>query len=67
MAASSSWPASSLPGARKSGGGLASIMGKIGKKDKVSVLEKTKLDWMSFKKEEGIDEDISIHNRGRDG
>lgn len=28
---------------------------------------KSKLDWDSYKKQEGIEEDLKIHNRGKDG
>lgn len=48
-------------------GGMASILGQIGKKNKLSVLEKSKLDWNSFKKQEGIEEDLQVHNKGKDG
>ncbi|XP_064641379.1 craniofacial development protein 1-like isoform X2 [Lineus longissimus] len=65
-------PATSSPGAGISGvkrpaGGLGSVLGKIGKKTKISVLDKSKLDWDSFKQKEGIDEELKIHNRGKDG
>ncbi|XP_022340303.2 craniofacial development protein 1-like isoform X1 [Crassostrea virginica] len=52
---------------RKSGGGLGSVLNKIGKKDKISTLEKSKLDWESFKHEKGISEELQIHNRGKEG
>ncbi|XP_077425717.1 craniofacial development protein 1 isoform X2 [Vanacampus margaritifer] len=45
--------------------GLLSRMG--GKKPKMSTLEKSKMDWDAFKYEEGISEELAIHNRGRDG
>ncbi len=48
-------------------GGLSSILGQIGKKNKLSVLEKSKLDWNNFKETEGIREDLEKHNRGKDG
>lgn len=48
-------------------GGLSSVLGQLGKKNKLSVLEKTKLDWTGFKKNEGIDEELQVHNKGRDG
>ncbi|KAI1235464.1 hypothetical protein IHE44_0002328 [Lamprotornis superbus] len=48
--------------------GMSSLLGKIGaKKQKMSTLEKSKLDWESFKEEEGIVEELAIHNRGKDG
>lgn len=48
-------------------GGLASVLNKLGKKDKLSTLEKSKLDWNKFKQNEGIDEEIKTFNRGKDG
>ncbi|OXB54210.1 UNVERIFIED_CONTAM: hypothetical protein H355_003145 [Colinus virginianus] len=48
--------------------GIGSLLGKIGsKKQKMSTLEKSKLDWENFKEEEGIVEELAIHNRGKDG
>uniref|UniRef100_A0A8D8G8B1 Craniofacial development protein 1 n=2 Tax=Culex pipiens TaxID=7175 RepID=A0A8D8G8B1_CULPI len=54
-------------GGRSSGGGLGAVLGQLGKKNKLSVLEKTQLDWKSFKRNEGIEEELQTHNRGRDG
>lgn len=48
-------------------GGLGGVLSKIGKKQKMGTLEKSKMDWDSFKKKEGIDEDLKIHNKGKDG
>ncbi|KAM4721588.1 craniofacial development protein 1 [Rhinophrynus dorsalis] len=49
-------------------GGMSSILGKLGsKKQKLSTLEKSKLDWESFKEKEGIGEELALHNRGKDG
>ncbi|NXI59686.1 CFDP1 protein, partial [Chloroceryle aenea] len=48
--------------------GMSSLLGKISaKKQKMSTLEKSKLDWENFKEEEGIVEELAIHNRGKDG
>ncbi|XP_034974238.2 craniofacial development protein 1 [Zootoca vivipara] len=48
--------------------GMNSLLGKIGtKKQKLSTLEKSKLDWETFKEEEGIGEELAIHNRGKHG
>ncbi|NXO03535.1 CFDP1 protein, partial [Rhinopomastus cyanomelas] len=48
--------------------GMSSVLGKIGsKRQKMSTLEKSKLDWENFKEEEGIVEELAIHNRGKDG
>ncbi|RZF36038.1 hypothetical protein LSTR_LSTR005854 [Laodelphax striatellus] len=49
------------------GGALSAFVGQLGKKNKLSMLEKSKLDWDSFKKEEGIEEDLKTFNRGKDG
>lgn len=46
---------------------LGSILGTLNKKNKISTLEKTKLDWDRFKSSEGITEDLNTHNRGKDG
>ncbi|XP_076989178.1 craniofacial development protein 1 isoform X2 [Tamandua tetradactyla] len=52
----------------KRSSGVSSLLGKIGvKKQKLSTLEKSKLDWESFKEEEGIGEELAIHNRGKEG
>ena len=48
-------------------GGLAGIVGSIGKKQKMGVLDKSKLDWNSFVAEEGISEELKTHNKGKDG
>lgn len=52
---------------RSSVGGLGSVLGQIGKKTKIGTLEKSKLDWNSFKRQEGIDEQLQTHNKGKDG
>lgn len=52
----------------KRSAGMMSILGRIGgKKAKMSTLEKSKMDWDAFKSEEGITEELAIHNRGREG
>lgn len=48
-------------------GGISSVLGQLGKKAKISTLEKSKLDWDSYKREENIEEEISTHNKGKDG
>ncbi|XP_054012377.1 craniofacial development protein 1 [Hylaeus anthracinus] len=48
-------------------GGISSVLGQIGKKAKISTLEKSKLDWDSYKKEENLEEEITTHNKGKDG
>lgn len=47
--------------------GISSMLSKIGKKNKLSTLEKSKLDWNNFKKEENLEEEIVNFNRGKDG
>nr|XP_015861550.2 craniofacial development protein 1 [Peromyscus maniculatus bairdii] len=52
----------------KRSSGMSSLLGKIGaKKQKMSTLEKSKLDWESFTEEEGIGEELALHNRGKEG
>ncbi|XP_048024201.1 craniofacial development protein 1 [Megalobrama amblycephala] len=48
--------------------GMGSILNRIGtKKQKMSTLEKSKMDWDAFKTEEGIADELAIHNRGKEG
>ncbi|XP_054476136.1 craniofacial development protein 1 isoform X2 [Anoplopoma fimbria] len=58
-----------LPGpSAKRPAGMSSILGRMGsKKLKMSTLEKSKMDWDAFKSEEGISDELAIHNRGREG
>ncbi|CAK9796809.1 Craniofacial development protein 1 [Anthophora quadrimaculata] len=48
-------------------GGISSVLGQLGKKAKISTLEKSKLDWDSYKKQENLEEEITTHNKGKDG
>nr|XP_032520818.1 nucleolar GTP-binding protein 2 [Danaus plexippus plexippus] len=50
-----------------SGKGLSNILGQLNKKNKLSTLEKSKLDWNTYKREEGIEEEITSHNKGKAG
>lgn len=50
-----------------SSGGLGSLLNQLGKKKKLSVLEKSQMDWNSFKQSEGIDEQLQTFNKGKDG
>ncbi|GBP18998.1 Craniofacial development protein 1 [Eumeta japonica] len=50
-----------------SSGGLSNLLSQINKKNKLSTLEKSKLDWDTYKKEEGIEEEIQSHNKGKHG
>jgi len=52
---------------RPAGSGLSSILDRLDKRPKMSTLVKSKLDWDTFKSAEGIDDDLKIHNRGKDG
>ncbi|AWP07971.1 putative craniofacial development protein 1 [Scophthalmus maximus] len=58
-----------LPGtSAKRPAGVSSILSRFGgKKQKMSTLEKSKMDWDAFKSEEGITEELAIHNRGKEG
>ncbi|KAK7115136.1 craniofacial development protein 1-like [Littorina saxatilis] len=69
-ATTSDAPGSSILGVKRpapASGGLGNLLNKIGKKQKMGTLEKSKMDWDSFKKKEGIEEDLKIHNKGKDG
>lgn len=49
-------------------GGMSSVLNRLGaKKQKMSTLEKSKMDWDCFKSEEGIGDELAIHNRGKEG
>ncbi|KAL4657048.1 craniofacial development protein 1 [Arapaima gigas] len=59
---------SQAPGPSKRPMGINSVLGRLGgKKQKMSTLEKSRLDWDAFKEEEGIREELASHNRGKDG
>ncbi|KAF6203360.1 hypothetical protein GE061_003778 [Apolygus lucorum] len=62
---------SPIPGSghavKKASSGISGILGQLGKKGKLSTLEKSKLDWDKFKKQEGIDEEIGSFNKGKNG
>lgn len=60
-------PPGRLPVKRPGGGGLGAVLGQINKKNKLTVLEKSKLDWDSFKAKEGLSEELKTHNKGKDG
>ncbi|XP_037500334.1 craniofacial development protein 1 isoform X1 [Rhipicephalus sanguineus] len=56
-----------LPGKRKPIG-VGNVLNQLfNKKQKISTLEKSKLDWDNYKKTEGLVEDLQSHNRGKDG
>ncbi|MPC36173.1 craniofacial development protein 1-like [Portunus trituberculatus] len=55
-------------GGIKRGAGLSGLVSILdSKKQKLTTLEKTKLDWNSFKSEEGIDEELEKHKKSKDG
>ncbi|KAI1889997.1 hypothetical protein AGOR_G00168670 [Albula goreensis] len=62
-------PPSLTPGpSAKRPAGLGSVLNRLsGKKQKMSTLEKSRLDWDTFKTEEGIGDELATHNRGKDG
>lgn len=49
------------------GGRLNSILGSLGKKQKINTLEKSKLDWEQFKKEEDIADELQAYSKSKDG
>lgn len=60
-------PAPKFAGVKRPSGGLSAALNQLTKKNKLSVLEKTKIDWDGFKSNEGIGEELQTHNRGREG
>ncbi|XP_014666165.1 PREDICTED: craniofacial development protein 1-like [Priapulus caudatus] len=57
-------PANVRPGGSKQPG-LTGLLGQIGKKNKLSVLDKSKLDWDSYKKDEKLEDDLKLHNKSK--
>ncbi|CAG4949978.1 unnamed protein product [Colias eurytheme] len=55
------------PSPRAKPAGLSSIVGQLNKKNTLSTLEKSKLDWNTYKADEGIEEEITSHNKGKAG
>ncbi|PAA91281.1 hypothetical protein BOX15_Mlig029546g1 [Macrostomum lignano] len=47
--------------------GVTSLLDRLTKRPKLSTLEKSRLDWESFKSSEGIGEDLAAYNRGKAG
>lgn len=52
---------------RPAAGGISNVLAHLTKKPKVNMLEKSKLDWNVFKKEQNIEEELLSHNRGKNG
>nr|CAB3230288.1 craniofacial development protein 1-like [Phallusia mammillata] len=52
---------------KRPGGGIGSVLGKLGKKPKLSTLEKSKLDWDCYKTEEGIGDELESYKKGKEG
>lgn len=51
----------------KRSSGLAGLVSSLGeKKQKLSTLEKTKLDWKSYKQQEGIEDELVLHTKSKD-
>ncbi|XP_063363666.1 uncharacterized protein LOC134652413 [Cydia amplana] len=47
--------------------GLADVLGQLNKKNSLSTLEKSKLDWETYKKDQDINEEVQSHNKGKNG
>ncbi|XP_056634800.1 craniofacial development protein 1 [Diorhabda sublineata] len=47
--------------------GISNVLNQLTKKQKISTLEKTKLDWDSYKKDNNIEEELQTFNKGKDG
>lgn len=52
-------------GPAKRGLGINDLVANLGKKQKLSTLNKTKLDWDMFKQEEGIADDLKNHTKNK--
>lgn len=48
-------------------GGLSNVLGQLNKKNKLSTLEKSKLDWSTYKQEKNLEDEIQSHNKGKNG
>lgn len=66
--ASASTPPQLGPKRKSAGlGGIGSVLSQINKKQKLSVLEKTKLDWNQYKQKEQIEDELESYKKGKDG
>ncbi|KAF2357952.1 BCNT-C domain [Trinorchestia longiramus] len=62
----SSSNAGSLP-VKRSSSNLSSLVSALGnKKQKLSTLEKTKLDWQSYKSQQGLEDELLLHTKSKD-
>jgi hypothetical protein len=53
---------------KKGGGGIQAVLNALkAKKQKMGTLEKSRLDWQSFKKTEGIEEELQTQVKSKDG
>lgn len=59
-------PTINIP-AKRGRGGISSVLNQLGKKQKISTLEKSKLDWDSFKQQQNITEELKSYNKGKNG
>lgn len=50
-----------------SSGGLAGLVGSFEKKKKMGCLDKSQMDWNKFVDENNIKEELTTHNKGKDG
>lgn len=58
-----------VQGAKRAAGlsGISNVLNQLTKKQKISTLEKTKLDWDNYKKDLKIEEELQTFNKGKDG
>lgn len=63
MVAQSSAPP--VPTIRRSG--LKDFVSNLGKKNKIGTLQKSKIDWDSFKRDQGIEDDLKQATLSKDG
>lgn len=63
---SSASPTVTLP-SKKARGGISSVLSQLGRKQKISTLEKSKLDWNNFKQQENIEDELQAYNKGKNG
>ncbi|XP_063535231.1 craniofacial development protein 1 [Cydia strobilella] len=56
-----------IPQRSRGSSGLADVLGQLNKKNSLSTLDKSKLDWETYKKDQDINEEIQSHNKGKHG